>query len=292
MKPLTSAIITLYNPPESSIALIGLSSSVDYCIFVDNSESVNNEFLYKANGKIIYHWMGGNKGIATAQNEGLRLSSELGVELTIFLDQDSEATPSIIDNLFYSFTSLQDEGVSLGVLGPRAYNKLTGVKYVHKDRDHNSNIRSIKNRYSPVEYTLSSGSVMNVEVIIENNGYMEDLFIDSVDHELCWRLAKGGLITVIDENILLPHMLGQYQKKILSYSVNIPSPIRHYYVFRNWFKLLRLSYVPLRFKMRILIMMPFKVIYFSFFAGKSNERIKYIFRGVVDGVLNNFGKYN
>ena len=66
---------------------------------------------------------------------------------------------------------------------------------------------------------------------------MDDLFIDWVDHEYCFRLARHGYRILIANQVKLTHRLGVFKKRKLLGFVSIRwrshSPIRLYYKFRN-----------------------------------------------------------
>lgn len=289
---IVSAVVVLYNPEDDVIInLRSIALQVDHCIVVDNSIKDNN-YINSVNGNIIYSSLKDNYGIATAQNIGLKISKERKSDFVIFFDQDSFVEPKTISKLLKSYKQLKELGYKVGVIGPRAYNKIDGINYVHKDRDQASKIRSIEDKYTPVEYTLSSGSLCNMDVFNTCGGYKDSFFIDSVDHELCWRLISNGYSNFICEDIKMAHMLGENRIKTMFGYVNIPAPIRHYYVFRNWIFLMKLNYVPIKFKIRTLLRFIPKIIYFSLFSGSRKERSKYIFKGVFDGLINKGGKYH
>lgn len=286
-----SAIVILYNPEDDVILnLKTIASQVDYCIVIDNSIE-DNSYINDINDNIIYEPLNDNYGIATAQNIGLKKAISIQSDFVVFFDQDSFIEPHTISKLITSYNQLEKLGYKVGVIGPRAHNKSDGKKYIHRDRDQQSKIRTIENKYTPVEYTLSSGSLFNINTFNICGGYNDSFFIDSVDHELCWRLLSYGYSNFICEDIKMNHMLGESRRKTIFGYVNIPAPIRHYYVFRNWLFLMRLEYVPLNFKIRTLLRFIPKIIYFSLLSGSVKERTKYIFKGIFHGVINKGGKY-
>lgn len=286
-----SAIVILFNPDDDVRKnLLSIARQVDHCIVVDNSSYISNDIKDVADN-IIYKPLLGNQGIAKAQNVGLDMAKEFDSEFVTFFDQDSHIKENTINSLYKSYEKLTKLGFNVGVVGPRATNKDDGVAYTHKDRDHSTLVRSIENRYTPVEYTLSSGSFSKTSDILDIGGFKEEFFIDSVDHELCWRLLDCGYKNFIDEDTIMTHMLGENRKKTIFGYVNTPSPIRHYYVFRNWLFLFRLPYVPRKYKIRTTLRFLPKMLYFSLFCGDRLQRVKYIFRGVIDGIIMKGGKY-
>ncbi|WP_307963891.1 hypothetical protein [Shigella flexneri] len=93
----------------------------------------------------------------------------------------------------------------------------------------------------------------------------DELFIDAVDHEYCWRLRAAGFKVIRNKNALLAHRLGDGRFKILNIlSVGLPSPFRHYYATRNIFLLLNKNYVPIYWKISSLVKLIGKVFYILF----------------------------
>ena len=114
---------------------------------------------------------------------------------------------------------------------------------------------------------------------------MDDgLFIDGVDHEWCWRGRRDGYRFFIDEHTPLSHKLGEGDRYFIFRKVAIPTPFRTYYQFRNYFKLLKRSYVPIYWKCSNGFKYLIKMFYFPFFVAPRKEYLKNIFRGIKDGI--------
>lgn len=284
------AVVVFYNPDHALSNISKITHQVSRCFIIDNSERKLEHSDILAIENVEYFWMGGNKGIAAAQNLGIARAIEMEMDYVIFFDQDSEVPNNMILQLLKSYKSLEGLGYRVGLVGPRACNKNTGEPYTRKDKLAKKNFKAISNRYTPVDYTLSSGSLSALRVF-EVTGVMDSsLFIDSVDHEYCWRLCSKGYQVFIDEDVLMPHMLGARQLSFFGVKVNVPSPIRHYYVFRNWCLLLRIPHVPVKFKIRTVLLMLPKATFFSLFVPPRFTRLHYIIRGLIDGVLDKSGK--
>ena len=117
------------------------------------------------------------------------------------------------------------------------------------------------------------------------------MFIDSVDWEYCWRLKKQGWLTVRDNDVLLGHRVGNGKKKILGkLDARIPSPIRHYYHIRNLFLLFPRGYVPLYWKLSNLSKLVIKLVLYPFIFDDGKIRLKYMLKGVKDGILRKYGR--
>jgi len=110
----------------------------------------------------------------------------------------------------------------------------------------------------------------------------EDLFIDLVDYEWCWRAEKLGFSTYVTNEVKMAHRLGEDRYHFLGKSIGVPSPIRHYYQFRNTIIMFNRSYVPLSFKLKYMLILPFKFFFFALFVNPRAVRFRMISKGIID----------
>ena len=91
---------------------------------------------------------------------------------------------------------------------------------------------------------------------------------------------------VKNKKALIAHKLGDGKKRILFFvDVGIPSPIRHYYAFRNTILLFRRPYVPNTWKIISFIKIMFKLIIYPFFLDNGVKRLRFMVMGIKDGLL-------
>lgn len=280
----TGCIIVLYNPNLSILSLLlsAIYKQVDYIFISDNSkEKTYSDFEKYPN--INYHFNEGNKGIAFAQNIGIKYLKELNVDFILFLDQDSIPPDNLISKLYIRYTELTVNGYQVGGVGPRPFNRAENKKY--------KGMIKKGNRISPVitevGQLISSASFIPINNF-EKVGYMDDsLFIDGVDHEWCWRAKKrNGLRFFIIEDVFLSHQLGEGDRFFLVKKVAIPTPFRTYYQFRNYLRLIRKDYVPMYWKITNGLKYIIKYFYFSIFVFPQHEYFSRINKGIKDGFLN------
>ncbi|MCH5717222.1 glycosyltransferase family protein [Niabella hibiscisoli] len=86
---------------------------------------------------------------------------------------------------------------------------------------------------------ITSGSVVNLLLFAEIGGFDEQLFIDEVDSEYCFRLNQKGYRTIKLKNIFLNHSLGVVSahrslKNFKETPRTLHSPLRVYYMIRNY----------------------------------------------------------
>ncbi|MEB7713072.1 glycosyltransferase family 2 protein [Kluyvera cryocrescens] len=288
MEANTSAIIIAYNPDVNTIIRnvgnIIKSPFVKEVIIVDNSAFDSLDVIADFE-RVKTISLGCNKGIATAQNIGLTHAKESGSSFAILFDQDSEIETSLIGYLLEGFHELTLSGFKIAAVGPRPYDLFENkdMKPMIQRETH------IEGKWSLTRQIIASGKLIDISVL-DNVGMMEDeLFIDGVDHEWCWRAGKMGYQIAIIEKAVMKHRLGDARGHVLGMTYKIGSPVRLYYQFRNILILCRRSYVPLYWKIRCLVSMVFRFIIFSFKGVDADKRRNYMIKGFLDGVKNKKG---
>lgn len=282
-------IVVIYNPNVDELKnnIDTYYGQSDFVILVDNSsskeisESVVDAFKDYNNMHIIT--LGSNYGIAYAQNIGTKFAIDKDYKYFIEMDQDSRLPEKYVEHIYNSYVELQKTGNNIAGIGPIAFNKKDNSQY----HGRNSNSEIIE-----VDKTLSSGFFSSIEAINTVGFKNEDLFIDLVDWEWCWRAKSLGYKTYVDTTLKLPHMLGEGHKNFLFFKLGIPAPIRHYYQYRNALLLNKMKHVPLKWKIKRTWIHLLKPIFFLCFYDKKIERIKYIIKGVKDGIFGRSGKIN
>jgi rhamnosyltransferase len=86
---------------------------------------------------------------------------------------------------------------------------------------------------------ITSGTLLNLDLFRKIGPFNEDLFIDQVDFEYCYRAILKGYTNVQFKNIFLNHALGatSFHRSLRSFSEtkrSLHSPLRLYYMTRNY----------------------------------------------------------
>lgn len=276
----TCIIIVTYNPDTHDLSskLSTNFGNLTICI-VDNStiptiqQSIKNFESLRIN--VITN--NGNIGIAKAQNIGINWAFSENFESIITLDQDSKLDDKIIKKLIERYNFLI-ESFKVACVGPFPLNTSNNSWSTNKH---------ILNREKTVEVdvTLSSGMLISKETL-QNVGQMdEDLFIDLVDWEWCWRAKREGYSTFVCNDLIMPHKLGEGRLKLMfGLDFGIPNPFRHYYQFRNYILMLPRKYVPIKFKIKYFFINCFKLIAILFFLKPRITRIRFALKGMIDGI--------
>jgi len=217
--------VVLYNPDDSVVENIRTYAPLLGKLYVaDNSDDVKRDILDKilsvAPGAMIIP-MNGNKGIAAALNKGLKGAAEDGFDYLLTMDDDSHFEGDVLKNYLVKAEKLFSENDRVIQVG------------IHNTGD--KDFDTVVNSGSP-EWLITSGTVMDVKKSVEIGGFLEELFIDEVDREFCYRAADMGYCFRRVLDLTMNHNLGAPIKgKFLwkTYEAMGHSKIRKYYIYRN-----------------------------------------------------------
>ncbi|WP_395306498.1 glycosyltransferase family 2 protein [Enterobacter sichuanensis] len=277
------SLITTYQPEIASLkALVNnLSKQTNFIVICNNSDfDITVEELAIESPLHIINF-GENLGIAEAQTKGMKWAFDNGADFILQMDQDSTPHEDMVQQLLQCYQDMLAGGYNPGLVGVQDYDKVTGE--INKARVKKG--KAINNDYYDVDSTLSSGSLIPRKAWETVGGMRDDLFIDAVDHEYCWRLRYAGFNVIRNKNALLAHRLGDGRFKIMNLiSVGMPSPFRHYYATRNIFLLLKERHVPLYWKLSSLIKLSGKLVFYPIFLPNGKQRFCYFLKGIKDGL--------
>jgi rhamnosyltransferase len=277
-----SAVIVLYNPNLPSLRqnIFNLNSQVDHIFLVDNSISSNLSPLSNViNENTTYIFLGENLGIAKAQNVGIAKAAGNKSEFILLLDQDSNPTPNLVKNLISDYKNVINNGISLAVIGAYPINSFNDKPY--KPRFNKYKAFEFNESILITSQVISSGSLIAIKNFYFVGEFKEELFIDGVDHEWCWRASTKGMKCAISTSSIIYHSLGEGDRKLLGIRVSISSIFRIYFQYRNFIYLCRFDYVPLYWKTVNLIKYLIKLFYYPIIV--SPKYLPRILKGVYDG---------
>jgi rhamnosyltransferase len=170
-----------------------------------------------------------NLGIAAALNQGASAAGVLGAEWILTMDQDSTAPAGLVAELLAARDDCEGRA-NVAIVAPRYRDAGTGV-------DHSfSRPADVRRRWTPIEMTITSGNLVNLEVLDRIGGFDEALFIDYVDMDLCLRLRRAGYDIIEAGEAVLLHRLGAATRhRFLGREIAAThhSALRRYYISRN-----------------------------------------------------------
>lgn len=290
MKEKISAVIVLYNPNLKDLIKnldLVLANGCNDAYLINNSKyDIDLQEFHNVN--IIN--LNKNIGIAAAQNIGMNLAFKNGAEYILQFDQDSIIHPEMIFRLLNSYKSLIDEGINVGLISPQTVDKDTNE--FDMPRLFKGKI-ILSDHLFEVPMTLSSGTLISKSIYEKLGGMMDNLFIDLVDFEYCWRVRRLGFKVVLDKSAILYHKLGEGNKSFLGLiKYGIPAPFRHYYAIRNSIFLILYYPAPFFWKISTSVKIMLKFMFYPFLLDNGYKRLIYMSRGFKDGVLKSFNKIN
>jgi rhamnosyltransferase len=222
-----AACAILYNPENSVIQNIqSYINYVDKLYLIDNSESINIDLQNRYNSlpnTIIIH-NGINEGIARRLNQACDLAIGDGFNYLLTMDQDSHFDELSILKYLNCIDTIKEQNVSM-----------FGINYRQKATELSCN-------FFEVNFLITSGSVINLKWFEKIGGFNENLFIDFVDTEYCFRSIIQGFKIIEFPNIYMNHNLGKSIEKhsfktLKKTSRSFHSATRLYYMTRNFFYL-------------------------------------------------------
>ncbi len=223
-------IVVWYNPTPANIeAAKSYIDDVNELIIIDNSPVDNSALLknFSSNTDIHYVPNMGNKGIATALNQGCELAIERGAEWVLTMDQDSHFNQHGVTDLVQKANSYKN------------FSKTAVFSPLHHYDNEVKNKRKWKGDYTEEPSVMTSGNLLSLEAYKLIGRFRDEFFIDLVDDEFCYRANEKGFLVVMINTVLLNHYLGDacVPVKILGIKMKKTyddhNPVRRYYIARN-----------------------------------------------------------
>lgn len=279
------SILVAYNPnlEELNQAVERLKKQTNIVVVCNNS---NYDVNFKDEKVKVFNF-GENLGIAKAQSIGMKWAFENGADFILQMDQDSIPSDDFVVKLLNCYELLSEKGYNVGLVGSQDYDKDTMDLSKPKI---NRGVYLENESYIQINQVISSGSLIPIETYNTVGGMDDDLFIDAVDFEYCWRVVNNGFIIIKNVDSLIAHKLGNGISSLFFIKYISPSPIRHYYQFRNLLLLFRKSYVPFYWKISTLIKCLLSLIFLPFLFEQKNSRFRYMIKGISDGMLSKKGR--
>lgn len=204
------------------------------------------------------HRLGDNFGIARALNIGAQAAWDAGASHVLLSDQDSLPPPDMVAGLLRAEAELIAGGVHVGAIGPSFTDAHTGINFPFQSwvpgKFFYGHVRPSAQRPLIEAITLiTSGTLIPAAAWAVTGPMREDFFIDHVDIEWSHRVRAAGLHLFGTLYATMAHRMGDDQLRVWYFGwrrESAYSPLRVYYRMRNFIALCRLSFIPLRWKMR------------------------------------------
>lgn len=277
-----SCVIVTYNTDESIFEVIeSVYKQVYKIIIVDNGSNEHTKGLLikvaeKYDIDIIYNST--NLGIATALNIGIKEAiNKYRSNWILTLDHDSIVTEGMISNMIKCYNNLsEDEKEKVGVLAPEILDVSINKSFYKVNSE---------KEYEEQDNIIQSGALMKTQVFKKIGYFNEDLFIYYVDTEYFMQVINNKYKILMIKGIKLLHQEGKKVRRkfcFLEFTYDNYGNQAIYYISRNALYMFK-KYRKYEFIKRIIY--DFIKILLA-----EPKKLKYLFIGVKDGILNKYGK--
>ena len=214
-----SSIVVLYEPKiEECTHICDYYMGVDIVYVIDNSKenykaSVEQALIEKYNNieKLHYFHFPENIGLCKALNFGIRQAKEAGCDWALLMDAESSFITDIVSVYRYMLNKLDSD---VAVLAP---------VHIHD--------RSSASKYEGeriIKWAMTSGCLYNISTFEKMEGFKEELFVDGLDIDYCYKVREAGYKVLECGRALLRHHPAStkefvlFGKAIFKYGVSSP----------------------------------------------------------------------
>lgn len=277
-------VTVFYQPPDSALDVFIMLSEHGYFVVIYNN-GINGTQLERLGAYPNIEIVGGgeNIGLASGLNVALEhLWRVQDVDGALLLDQDSKPDALLAEKLRSSFTKLSVHA-KVACVGPR----ILDIKKKGAGQS-DSNLKILN-----TDGIATSGTYLGKDVFFEIGSFMDELFVDCIDHEWCFRARSGGYEIFVDTSCTMLHDMGELGINIFgAYKPAYTSPARHYFIIRNTVAMLKFNYVPLSWKVREVFKTIPRMGFYVIFSSDRKSSVKNIVRALRDGIKGSLGPIN
>ncbi len=287
MKRKIGGCVVLFHPEAEVVSNIQSYCAGVHTLFViDNSPTENQPLIARINAvseKIVYRWMGENKGLSAALNFGCRLAREQQFDWILTMDQDSNFLDNDLAALIEGIEIAENTFERIGILSPY---HLVSEQFNRQEAA----------RFTETRFVMTSGNLLNLRAMDQTGPFEEKLFIDCIDMDYCIRLRKMGYHIVQDNSVRLNHSLGNFKEgKIVALPVGYSNhtPLRRYYITRNRLYLVKkyIGFDPALCWLQVRATIG-DMVRVLFFEKDKSLKFRAMLTGLWHSLTNHYGKYS
>jgi rhamnosyltransferase len=272
-----AAVVTAYKPDAKLFDRFAATIGACHCVVVVDNTPGGHAFAAPPERVLIVQ-DGQNKGLGRALNLGLDAARRAGADTAILFDQDSSPDATFLERMLDALDGLaRSQGVRAAV-GPRFVDDAAAAPVAAGRGSQPGDPLKL------MSCLPTSGLLFRLGAPGADQRFSEDLFLDFVDFDWCWRLGERGWRFFRAMDIGMPHRLGLAQRRVLGLTYHVPAPYRHYFQFRDTLRLAMRSHVPLYAKFRLTALLPLKALAYPFILDRGRERARWMLRGVADAM--------
>lgn len=300
------AVVVTHRPPVAATAALldALVPQVAEVVVVDDGSPAADvgalrELTARAGTSFLPQEV--NRGIAAAQNAGIRWARERGADLVLLSDQDSLPASDMVDRLLAGLTLAAAEAESGSAAPPAAVGPVTvdernaGAALLFADRrwgPRRATVPATDGALVEATFLIASGCLVDVVALDAVGGMNEAWFIDHIDLEWGLRARRAGFRLLGVVGARLEHALGDRTQRIpgRERDVHIHSPLRNYYMARNTVLLVRSGLLPGRWRVGYLAWITKYTVFYVLAVAPRGRRARLLLRGLSDGVRGRTGR--
>lgn len=222
-----------------------------------------------------------NIGISGAANAIFAMAIAASKEFVLLFDQDSIPDIDYVRALINSYRSLYDQGGNIAALGGVQTCRFTNSVQPFIQLGKWKPKKILPEAHSspvPVDFLITSGTLIPVKSLTKIGGYDNELFIDSVDVEWCSRAIGLGfkLVGVFDAKF--SHAVGEDRATFLGFPLaKLHAPTRTFYIYRNILILSKRAYVSNAWKINAVVRASLKILFLAIYDKARFEHLKAVF---------------
>lgn len=288
------AVVVTYYPDHGALKqlLDAACPQVDAVVLVDNTPTSDAAAREHEGVHVIR--LQRNAGLAAAQNMGIAWARQQGHARVLLLDQDSVPGQGMVAALLDALARSHAEG-AIGAAGPRFRDlrEQRAAPFVRIGFPLNRKLWcEHAEQVMACDFLISSGSLIPMAVLDAVGGMDEGLFIDNIDLEWSFRARARGYVLHGVCAATMFHRLGDARRRMplgLGHVV-VHGPARLYYMMRNRVLLYRMPHTPGVWVAQDVPRIVAKLFLFGVMVGPRLRNLRYMLRGLYDGVRSRRGE--
>ncbi|EZP55120.1 glycosyltransferase family 2 protein [Sphingomonas sp. RIT328] len=266
-------VVVLFHPTTDDLAnLRMLARAGIHLIIVINALANEAVPLLPDGDKVTVIMNDHNVGLARALNQGIDTAIGGGADYALLLDQDSRPPEDLLDKMVASVRSIEE----------RSGRRLACAAPLLLDRKASKTFAPPK----PNSGTLAtSGSLISRAAWNSIGPMWEELFIDGIDHEWCFRARARGFDTMTIPEVVMEHDMGEIGVNLSGRFRPIHrSPVRHYFIIRNTLWLTRRPYIPRVWRLSELVKLLYRAPVYVIVSRDRRASLRSIGNALLDGM--------
>jgi rhamnosyltransferase len=289
IKQKIGAIIVLYFPEWNALRelLDALESQVSKIYLISNGMSLDTEEKLRFHGKFSsIENLPSNPGLGAAINCGLKQVLNDHCEYVFLFDQDSLVPNDFVKNMLNDLAVASSNVNKVAAIGPSFYDLRSNKKTINKFKFNGKSVSVALNQKSPVktDCLITSGMLINLKTLSPAILFDETYFVDQVDAEWCFRVTSSGYCLFGSRRIEMGHRLSDANGwhfgpiTFLQYS-----PVRRYWYYKNSIRLIRSSFTPYLWRIRLCIILIISFLPNMLIDKNALNSMSMMFKGILAG---------